>query len=117
MIATDPFLFRFAKLRVDGDEIPGRYCPEEHLWVVDTAEGPKPIVEIANGSLVATQTKTMTQVEADDDDDGRGPSMETSTYTKVRQESDDKDAMLSLPELQTKTEVRQEQDDEKSSVI
>ena len=50
--------------------------------------------------------------EVDDDDPTRFGSMETGTYTKVRQEADDEDAMFALTELQTKTEVQQERDDE-----
>jgi len=38
--------------------------------------------------------------------------METGTFTKVRQETDDEDASLILPELTTKTDVQHERDDE-----
>ena len=110
--AADPFLLRFATPRTAQAPMPGRYSSALGVWVVDSDGGEQPIVEAADGSLVSTQSKTMTQVEVDDDDPTRFGSMDTGTYTKVRQEADDEDAMLALPELQTKTEVQQERDDE-----
>jgi hypothetical protein len=109
---ADPFLLRFATTRSADEEMPGRYSSKLGVWVIDGEEGELPIIEIAGGSLVATQSKTMTRVEVDDDDPTRFGSMETATFTKVRQEADDEDAVLGLPELQTKTEVQQERDDE-----
>jgi hypothetical protein len=108
----DPFLLRFATPRSAETEMPGRYSPELGVWVVDGEDGPVPIIEVAGGRLVATQSKTMTQVEVDDDDPSRFGALETSTGTRVRQEVDDEDASLCLPELQAKTEVQQERDDE-----
>lgn len=113
--AADPFLLRFAVPRVGDAAILGRYSPELGVWVIDEEDGERPIIEVAGGSLVATQSKTMTQVEVDDDDPSRFGSMETGTFTRVRQEADDEDAMLSMPELMTKTEVQQERDDEAAS--
>ncbi len=107
-----PFLFRFATPRSADAPMPGHYSSELGVWVIDTADGDVPIIEVAGGSLVATQSKTMTQVEVDDDDPSRFGSMETGTFTRVRQEADDEDASLCVPELMTKTEVQQERDDE-----
>jgi hypothetical protein len=109
---SDPLLFRFATPRLADSEMPGRYSPELGVWVVDNEDGEVPIIEVAGGSLVATQSKTMTHVEVDDDDPMRFGSMETGTFTRVRQEADDEDASLCLPELTTKTDVQQERDDE-----
>lgn len=109
--AVDPFLLRFATPRSAEAGMPGRYSPELSVWVVDGNEAERPIIEVAAGSLVATQTKTMQQVEADDDDPMRFGAMETGTFTKVRQEADDEDASLCLPEITTKTDVQQERDD------
>ncbi len=110
--SADPFLMRFATPRTAQPPMPGRYSASLGVWVVNCVEGERPIVEVDGGSLVATQSKTMTQVEVDDDDPTRFGSMETGTYTNVRQEADDEDAMFALSELQTKTEVQQERDDE-----
>lgn len=107
-----PFLLRFATPRSADAEMPGRYSEELGIWVLDGEGGTRPIVEVAGGSLVVTQTKTMTHVEVDDDDPGRPASMETGTSTAVAHEADDEDALLCLPELTTKTDVQQESDDE-----
>lgn len=112
---SDPFLLRFATPRCSDTGMPGRYSAELDVWVVDSEEGELPIIEVAAGSLVATQTKTMQQVESDDDDPMRFGAMETGTFTKVRQEADDEDASLCLPEITTKTDVQQERDDEASN--
>jgi len=89
----------------------GYYCEERQLWVVQTPDGIKPIIEAASDVIAQTQSKTMTQVEADDDDFERGALMETTTMTKVGQEADDTDASFGALELVTKTEVQQESDD------
>lgn len=109
--SADPFLLRFATPRSAEAGMPGRYSPELSVWVVDGEEGERSIIEVAAGSLVATQTKTMQHVESDDDDPTRFGAMETGTFTKVRQEADDEDASLCLPEITTKTDVQQERDD------
>jgi hypothetical protein len=109
---ADPFLLRFATPRSADAEMPGRYSPELGVWVVNGEGGEVPIIEVAGGALVATQSKTMTQVEVDDDDPSRFGVLETSTGTRVRQEVDDEDTPLCLPQLTTKTEVQQERDDE-----
>lgn len=110
---TKPFLFRLATSRTSTNEteIEGYYCEEGQLWVVQTPDGIRPIIEAASDIMAETQTKTMTQVEADDDDFGRGTLMETTTMTRVSQESDDTDASFGAPELVTKTQVQQESDD------
>ncbi|MFG1228623.1 hypothetical protein [Xanthobacter wiegelii] len=109
---ADPFLLRFATPRSDDAVMPGRYSPELGVWVVDGDQGERPIVEVACRSLIGTQTKTAQHVEADDDDPTRFGEMETGTFTEVKQEADDRDASLCLPELTTKTDVAQERDDE-----
>lgn len=115
IIPAKPFLLRFATPRSADAPMPGYYSPNLGVWVMDSEDGEMPIIEVAGGSLVATQSKTMTQVEVDDDDPSRFGSVETSTYTKVRQEADDEDISLCLPELTTKTDVQQERDDEAST--
>lgn len=110
--AAEPFMFRFATPRTVDAEMPGRYSSDLGVWVVDGDDGVVPIVEVAGGSFVATQSKTMTHVEVDDDDPSRFSAMDTGTETRVRQEADDQDASFRLPELTTKTDVQQERDDE-----
>lgn len=109
---VDPFLLRFATPRSAEAEMPGHYSPDLGVWVIDGDDGEVPIIEVADGTLVATQSKTMTRVEVDDEDPSRFGAVETSTGTRVRQEVDDEDTSLCLPELTTKTDVQQERDDE-----
>ena len=110
--APDPFLFRFATPRSAEAEMPGRYSSKLDVWVIDSEEGEVPIIEVAGGSLVATQSKTMTHVEVDDDDAAQSGSMETGNFTKGRQEADDEDASPRLPARTNKTHGKAEGDDE-----
>lgn len=129
--SAEPFLFRHATTRTSEGDMPGRYSALADLWVVDTEEGERPIIDVDGGAMVATATKTMTQQESDDDDPGRSALAETSTFTKVRQESADDDADpglvgpaaatgarftgRTLAETSTYTRVRQESADEDAS--
>lgn len=110
--AANPFLLRFATPRSADEEMPGHYSPDLRVWVIDGDDGEVPIIEVAGGALVVTQSKTMTRVEVDDEDPSRFGALDASTGTRVRQQVDDEDASLCLPELTTKTEVQQERDDE-----
>ena len=111
--AAEPFLLRFATPRsCETRDMAGHYCEQRQLWMIDVDGVSRPIVEEAAGMLAQTHTKTMTQVESDDDDQGRGAMAETKTITEVKQEADDHDASLMLPEIQTKTDVQQESDDQ-----
>lgn len=112
---ADPFLLRFATPRSADAEMPGRYSPELGVWVVDGEGGAVPIIEIANGTLVATQSKTMTQVEVDDDDSSHFGALETSTGTRVPQEVDDEDTSLSLGELTSETQGGLRRDEEEAA--
>jgi hypothetical protein len=112
---ADPFLLRFATPRSADAEMPGRYSPELGMWVVDGEAGAVPIIEIANGTLVATQSKTMTQVEVDDDDSSHFGALETSTGTRVPQEVDDEDTSLSLGELTSETQGGLRRDEEEAA--
>ena len=111
--AIEPFLLRFATPRsCETRAMAGQYCEQRQLWLIDVDGVSRPIVEEAAGMLAQTHTKTMTQVESDDDDQGRGAMAETKTITEVKQEADDYNASLMLPEIQTKTDVQQETDDQ-----
>ncbi len=112
---ADPFLLRFATPRSADAEMPGRYSPELGVWVVDGEGGAVPIIEIANGTLVATQSKTMTQVEVDDDDSSHFGALETSTGTRVPQEVDDEDTSLSLGELTSETQGGLRRDEQEAA--
>ena len=107
-----PFLLRFAAARSADPAMPGHYSPRLCVWVVDSEQGECPIIEVAGGSLVATQSKTMTQVEVDDDDPGGISAMDADVSGCSRRKLGGKPAVICLSELQTKTEAHQERDDE-----
>lgn len=115
---TEPYLLRFATPRsCEIPEMDGHYCETRQLWMVDVSGISRPIVQEARAKLAQTQTKTMVQVEADDDDQSRGGMAEIITVTRVKQEADDLDTSLMLPEIQTKTEVQQETDDQAVNLV
>jgi hypothetical protein len=81
-----PFLTRFAVPRKDEFEIPGRYEPSMHVWVIDGPAGAIPIVN-SQTSLVELGTKT--EVVSERDDPGHSFLPELATKTAVRRETDD----------------------------
>ncbi|MGH6967141.1 MAG: hypothetical protein ACREE0_21870 [Phenylobacterium sp.] len=103
-----PLLTRHAVLRTAGQEIPGRYCEMRRMWVVDTGEGTRPLIEVA-GQLAELVTKTRVELERDDTEDVIALAL--ITKTDVQTERDDESRLTSgVLELLTKTEVNTEQD-------
>jgi hypothetical protein len=78
------------------------------MWVIDTPEGPQPIIE--QGTLNELVTKTKVNAEQDDE---AAWQLEMMTKTAHNVESDDERPPSPRPalELMTKTRVDQEQDD------
>lgn len=107
--SVQPFLTRYSVPRDVHPPLGGRYCPEQHLWVEEMADGNRPVV-LSDTAGVRTVTKTMT-VQEDDDDHFIGIP-ELVTKTDVQQESDDQMTCGSLLELVTKTYLEVEADDE-----
>jgi hypothetical protein len=100
-----PFLTRFAVPREAEFDLPGRYCAEQDLWVVDGPEGPTPMAADASGEL-----QTLTRVQGEQTDRGnRG--MELGTHTAVGGEQDDRSRDLIVAEMATITEVGGEKPD------
>jgi len=96
-----PLLIQGAVERTGSDDIPGGYCADLHMWVVDGC----PIVE-ARSELT---TKTEAQIERDDTGEPSLLEMQTKTLSQV--ERDDQDFEIGLLELATKTANRPERDD------
>jgi hypothetical protein len=113
----EPYLLKFATPRSSHPELGGRYSPAADLWVVEVEGGERPIVEVADGSLLSTQTKTMAEMETDDDDPGRGCAVELVTNAAIKEGASLDIAMMGLLEVQTKTEVDQERDDQVKPVL
>jgi len=107
---VQPLLAQFAVPRSQAPAIQGRFCEAMDLWVVDTPEGPQPLVLLDGAG--ETTTGTFVQAEADDTDVGTGLTLGTSTFTKVGGEGDDTDVSASaVLEITTKTDAQVERDD------
>jgi hypothetical protein len=81
-----PLLANFAEPRVGDPTIPGHYCPEQQLWVIETGAGPVPIIQAGSPLLEVT---TKTRVIQETDDTAPSPLLETVTKTAAQIESDD----------------------------
>lgn len=104
-----PFLFRYAVDRTGTPDIDGRYSDIDCVWVVDTAQGPIPIIDrpSALGELI-----TKTAAHQEEDDERWSQMLELTTKTDAKPETDDQaDFGPSLLELSTKTHAQAESDD------
>jgi hypothetical protein len=104
-----PLLTTFAVERSDVSELPGRYCSQRNVWVLDGPEGPVPIVA-GPASEVFTP---LTKVKGERADPEVSALLEISTKTAAPLERDDTSPrdLNVLLELLTKTEARPERDD------
>ncbi len=105
-----PFLAILAARRTGTtSELPGRYCAQQDVWVIDGRNGPTPIVVSYQEHSAAPVTK----VKGERDEFCASRILELSTKTKTELERDDvspRSAAL-LPELVTKTDEIRERDD------
>ncbi|WP_205687177.1 hypothetical protein [Chromohalobacter israelensis] len=130
--SLSPFLAKAGAARTGEDQLPGYYCEQQQMWVVDTEQGLLPIIN--EQALSQLMTKTRTHEEEDDDsylalelmtkthqqtesDDDTGPIgynhlLQLATKTDSIQEVDDNYSASQLLELVTKTNVEQEADDD-----
>lgn len=99
-----PLLVRGAVERTGTDDIPGGYCVQSHIWLVDG----HPIVE-TRSKIAELTTKTEAQIERDDTCEPSLLEMQTKTLSQV--ERDDQDLHIELLELATKTRNDSERDD------
>lgn len=107
-----PFLVRAGTPRTGEDLLPGHYCEEQKMWVVETKHGTLPIInEQVLSQLV---TKTYQRTESDDDTWPIGHSnlLQLVTKTDSIKEIDDNYLASQLLELVTKTSAQMETDDE-----
>jgi hypothetical protein len=82
--------------RTGNAELPGAYCEQRHVWLVDGV----PVVQALTG-LAELVTKTEALSERDDNSD---PTLlELQTKTKAEVEKDDQDFSVNLLGLATKT--------------
>ena len=126
-----PFLATLAVRRTEStSELPGRYCRQQDVWVVDGPQGPIPIITSHQADSVAPMTK----IKGERPESEGSVTLELSTKTAVQLERDDlsprtfgslrkrdtkvakmldqdTSSHLFLLELSTKTETRRERDD------
>ena len=127
-----PFLARTGKTRTGEDQLPGYYCDDQQMWVVETEQGVLPIINEQALSQLMTKTrvhneedddnylalelitKTHQKLESDDDTRPMGYNnlLQLVTKTDSIQEVDDNYSASQLLELVTKTKVEQEADDD-----
>lgn len=110
---TSPFLANVGTPRTGEDQLPGYYCEQEKMWVVDTKQGARPIID----ALALSQSLIKTQAQEEEDDDSR-LALELMTKTHQQAESDDDTwpaRFGSLLQLVTKTDTVQEVDDNYSA--
>lgn len=99
-----PLLAGTATERTGNEQLPGEYCGQRHVWLVDGT----PIVEAVSG-LAELTTKTDAQIERDDSSD---PTLlELQTKTKAEVEQDDQSFSIDMLGLVTKTFANTERDD------
>jgi hypothetical protein len=93
---TRPLLTRGAIERTGNTELPGTYCAQRHVWLVDGV----PAIQALTG-LAELVTKTEAQLERDDNSD---PTLlELQTKTKAEVEQDDQVFSVHFLGLATKT--------------
>ena len=99
-----PLLTAASIERTGNAQLPGAYCGQRHVWLMEGA----PIVE-ALANWAELTTKTEAQLERDDSSE---PSLlELQTKTKAEAEQDDQDWNAHLLGLTTKTFANMERDD------
>jgi hypothetical protein len=108
-IKISPFLAKAGIPRTGEDQLPGYYCEQQQMWVVDTDHGALPVIN--EQALSRLQTKTRVRQEEDDDTIF---ALELMTKTNLQIESDDDTRPMAnnnLLQLATKTNSIQEVDD------
>ena len=108
-----PFLANAGTPRTGEDRLPGYYCEQQQMWVVDTEQGAVPIIN----TQALSQLKTKTRADGEDDDDCQ-LALELTTKTHQQIESDDDtrpNGFINLLQLATKTDVIDEADDHYSA--
>lgn len=105
---TRPFLTRFAVKREPAPDLPGRYCSERDVWVIDAEGG-----AVAAASQQSAGLATLTRVGGEAPD---GPEflLAAATETAVGHERPDHTHNHSLLEMATITEVAAEPPDYQS---
>ncbi|EOA4351142.1 TPA: hypothetical protein ACNRRD_002115 [Pseudomonas aeruginosa] len=127
-----PFLVNASTPRTGEDRLPGYYCEQQQMWVIETEQGALPIINEQALSQLKTKTRadgeedddchlalelvTKTHQQIESDDDTRPTAYNNFLYLATKtdsiDETDDNCSAAQLLELVTKTKVQQEADDD-----
>ena len=109
--AGRPFLAIHAIRRTGTtSDLPGRYCAQQDVWVIDGRDGPTPIVVNCQEDSAAPMTK----VKGERDESCAPPRLDLSTKSAVEPGKRDDITLHGaglIPELVSKTDVIRERDD------
>lgn len=107
-----PFLIKTGRPRIGEDFLPGYYCEQQKMWMVETQDGAQPIIN--EQALSQLLTKTNQRTESDDDNwpIGHSKILQLVTKTANKQEVDDNFFASQMLALVTKTKAQQEADDD-----
>ena len=135
---SHPILTLFSVVRSEEQALPGRYCQTQNVWLVDSSDGPMPLVmlsapftRVAREPEIAASAEPLTKVAREPEMAGLPVTQEVGKKTAVARESEmagspvplevmtrtfvvrEPDmAGLAVPlEVMTKTEVRPERDE------
>ena len=107
-----PFLAKAGTPRTGENHLPGYYCKQKKMWVIDTENGAQPIIN--EQALSQLMTKTNQKTESDDENWPIRYSnlLQLVTKTDSTQEADDNYSASQIQALVTKTKTQQEADDD-----
>ncbi|MDR5863385.1 hypothetical protein QC758_10475 [Halomonas campisalis] len=106
--SVTPFLAKSAIARTTESSIPGYYCDEMDMWVVETEIGKVPI--ISKGAIPQLITKTKVN-EEEDDESPFSLQLVTKTEQQIERDDDHPPFFNEVLQLITKTDTVQESDD------
>ncbi|PPC94860.1 MAG: hypothetical protein CTY33_02945 [Methylotenera sp.] len=105
-----PLLMKKITKRTHTPPLPGRYCKDSDVWVIETEKGGQPLIESDH-----TVLELLTKTEAVREQDDQSILLASITKTMSQIESDDESKNFirrnRIAELMTKTKVHREQDD------
>lgn len=105
-----PFLATLAVKRTGvTSELPGRYCMQQDVWIIDDRNGPTPVVASYQEGSVAPVTKV--QGEREESCVPGILALSTKTHTQLERDDVSPRSASFLPELVTKTDTIRERDD------
>lgn len=105
-----PLLMRKITKRTNTPPLPGRYCKDSDVWMIETEKGGQPLIESDHTVL---ELLTKTEAVREQDDQPRLLASITKTMTQIESDDESKNFIRRnrIDELMTKTKAQREQDD------